>query len=240
MIAGIPARLGSSRFPKKLLKKLNGRPILWHVWRVTADVFGLENVRICSGDDEIIDLATSWGALTFTSRSNPTNGTERVAEMAFEMGMDEVINVQADDPTITAKVLQELVDAPYLRSEVVTPVYKIPESVNLSDTNLVKVVVESSGRALYFSRSNIPAARDGEKVQGIGHVGLYKYTKRALTDFLSSGPSGLEDLEKLEQLRFLHQGKTIQTFKTSFIPSPIDSPEDLIRLERRLSGGLRV
>lgn len=235
MVVGIPARLESTRFPRKLLHNLNNIPILRHVWNVTKDVFGSDDVFICSGDQEILELAQAWGARTFLSRQSHLNGTERVAEMVFSMGISEVINVQADDPTLTEGILEQLANASYGNSQVVTPVYKIPAGINPSEGNLVKVVLDHAGKAMYFSRSIVPASREGVEFPLAGHVGLYKFTSEALREYVSSGPTELEETEKLEQLRFLYYGMTIQTFNTPFIPSPVDCQDDLVRLEQRMT-----
>ena len=227
LLAAIPARVKSSRFPRKLLQKIDGMPVIWHVWNSAISALGMDNVFICSNDDEILLFFEGMGARTFKTSNLPRNGTERVFEFASASKATEVLNIQADDPTVHKSLIRTIAEFSEWGSPVLTPIFRLKEIEKASNTNLVKVVTEKQGKALYFSRSVIPHSRDGEPLEIWGHVGIYRYTMEALTKYMKIEPSQAETAEHLEQLRFLHGGIGVQTFETSFIPSPIDSPEDL-------------
>jgi len=233
IIAGIPARLGSKRLPGKVLLELNGQPILWHVWKAAAESLGRDNVFVCSEDEEILGIARDFGAKTFKNERVARNGTERMHELSSATGAREIINIQGDDPTLNSQAITELVLEKMTEHEILTPIFKIPEDVDLYNPSLVKVVTDNEANAIYFSRSLIPHPRDDLSVEAWGHVGLYRYTTKALETYMQGGEAYAEKIEKLEQLRFLALGVKIGTIVTEFVPSPIDTPKDLDELNGR-------
>lgn len=234
LVIGIPARLDSKRFPGKLLADLGGKPLLWHTWTKASNAFGVQNAVICSSDDPILLMMERYGAKTFKTIGTYRNGTERVHELAKETGATEVLNIQGDDPTISESVLLDLAEFDANGRHVSTPIYRIRDSALASNPNVVKVVTNESSEAMYFSRAVIPYLQMGDDFRIWGHVGVYKYTKEALSKYASRGPSDNEQLEGLEQLRFLDSRIPIMTLGVDFEPSAIDSPEDLQKLRRVL------
>lgn len=226
-IVGIPARLNSSRFPGKVMAEIEGKPLIWHVWKRVTDTFRDNEVFICSGDDSILTFMESHGAKTFKSSNEPKNGTERLAELASTVSAEEVINVQADDPTISKTLLREFADFKAGETLVSTPVFRIPENLDPFKPELVKVVVNSRSECLYFSRSKIPYSQNAEYGAIWGHIGIYKYDRQALLEYVKLETTQIELSESLEQLRFLDAGIRIKAMQTSFIPNAIDIPDDL-------------
>ena len=230
LVAGIPARLDSRRFPRKLLQKFNGSTLLEHVWARTSNVLGRDAVYVCTPDREIALEAKRFGANVMPSSPAARNGTERMIALAMETGAQEVLNVQADDPLVPEALIQKMLDVDLDEREVWTPVFKLPTGEPYSP-NLVKTARSSRGDALYFSRLDIPYDREGEsKPPRWGHLGLYRYGLDSLQEYSDAGESFLEKHEKLEQLRFLDLGIRIRTFETQYRPNAVDSPEDLERL----------
>jgi len=220
----IPARLASTRLPRKLLLAETGKPLIQHTYEaaVAAAVFDL--VVIATDSDEIASVARGFGARTLMTSPDCATGTDRVHEAADALDLDDgaiVVNVQGDEPQLTPGILTGLVEA--LSSElamrdgggdfqVATHAFAITRE-EADDPDLVKVVVAADGRALYFSRSRIPCLRDeatGDSVAAespwLGHAGIYAFAAEALRRFSRLPPSALERLERLEQLRLLEAG----------------------------------
>lgn len=224
----IPARLESKRFPGKVLQEFGGKTILQHVWELATKSFEASKVFITSDSDKVIHVAKSFGAQTFKNERPANNGTERIAEFAEQKAARYYLNIQADDPGLTEDlILQQLSE----RKEgiyVSTPIFESKNEKTYLDASSPKVVVGKGGRALYFSRSAIPLDRDSNAApKHFGHIGIYLYERQALHDYFQEGVSELEEVEKLEQLRFLWMGKTVNTFVTEYVPHPIDNPADL-------------
>ena len=202
------------------------------VWDAACEAVGRDFVHISTDSDEVADAAQSFGSRVHRSSDQARCGTERVAEVAREVDASALVNVQADDPFITAELIRDSIDAFEDRGlAVCTPIFRLPIGEG-STPHLVKVVRSHSGRALYFSRSVIPHDRDGvERDDDLwGHIGLYVYSPEAVDAFASFGESELERREKLEQLRFLENDIPIATFVTEYRPRAVDVPEDLERM----------
>ena len=230
--AVIPARLQSSRFPNKLLADLGGKPVLQHVWERTCDAQKLDVVIIATDSDDIASAAKSWGATTVMTSPDCQNGTERIASIVDQIESDLIINVQGDEPFIEPPLLDSIIDRLLeTDADIVTPVFRIRKHEDLIDPNLVKVAIASNGTALYFSRNVIPHMRDipkaSEESEYWGHVGVYGMRKNILQEYSSLTPGKLEASEKLEQLRFLENGKSIQTIVTTYRSIGIDTENDL-------------
>ena len=240
----IPARLDSKRLPGKLLLTWKRKEILRHVFETAESLAsGSVVVWVATDNQRIKENVESWGGNVFTSSGKMQNGTERVQDFAKVHKHDFYINVQGDDPTLSTKVLEATIDEINQgKFQVVTPHYQIGSPETLVDPNKVKLVKDTAGRVLYFSRSVIPHKIIGsgvlqhnnlESEAYLGHIGVYGYTYLALDRYVSFPESKLEISEKLEQLRFLENCIDIGTFRVNFTPSSIDCIEDLEYLERQ-------
>ena len=233
----IPARLASTRFPRKILADIGGLPM---VVATAKAVEGVDEVAVAADDEEVVNICESHGVrAVLTSPSHPS-GTDRINEAATRLGLDDdeiVLNVQADEPFIEAEVvrtLRALVERHrHEEKTMVCSLYKKVSAETAADPNLVKVVTDESGYALYFSRSPIPYDRDGGGVAYKGHLGLYGFVRRSLERFCTLPPSFLEETEKLEQLRALSHGFDIAMAEVESESFGIDTPEDLERALRK-------
>ncbi|MGB0910617.1 MAG: 3-deoxy-manno-octulosonate cytidylyltransferase [Nitrospirales bacterium] len=229
----IPARFGSSRFPGKPLALLAGKPLIHHVYEAATKVADVADVRIVTDDDRIIQAVKAFGGQVMLINSPCRTGTDRVAKAATQMKCSVIVNLQADEIPLHPSLLSDLID-PFLRSDVSVGTLKrrLETPAEVNDTGLVKVVTDSSGNALYFSRSPIPHVRDSQSDDDhpnfyYGHLGIYIFRYEALKQF-SALPTGvLEDAEKLEQLRALEHGISIRVWETTYPSLRIDRPEEL-------------
>jgi 3-deoxy-manno-octulosonate cytidylyltransferase (CMP-KDO synthetase) len=233
-IAVIPARLASTRLPRKMLREIAGEPLLAHVYRAVSASPLLQQVIVATDSDEILNTcrARGWNAL-LTSTSH-RSGTERVHEVAGSVPADVYVNVQGDEPLTRPEhiaVLLELFRDPGVQvGTVKTPC----PAEEISNPNAVKVVTDTAGRALYFSRATIPFDRDGIGPRYFKHLGIYAYRKAALDRFCSLPESLLERSERLEQLRFLDNGIPIHVAETPYDTIGVDTEDDLRRAEELL------
>jgi 3-deoxy-manno-octulosonate cytidylyltransferase (CMP-KDO synthetase) len=233
-IAVIPARLASTRLPRKMLREIAGETLLGRVYKAVRACPRLEKVIIATDSDEIVHLArrNDWNVQLTSSEHR--SGTERVHEVASSLDADVYINVQGDEPLARLEHIISLLD---LMTDPAVQVGTLktkaaPEDVN--NPNAVKVVADLSGRALYFSRATIPHDRDGTGAQYFKHLGFYAYRKDALDRFCALPESPLERSERLEQLRFLENGIAIRVAETPFDTVGVDTEEDLKRVEKIL------
>ena len=228
---GIPARMGSTRFPGKPLAMLAGKPMIEHVIEkaLAAD---LGSVFVATDDGRIAAIARSAGASAFMTRSDHPNGTNRLAEAVRELDCDVVINVQGDEPLIDPEAIRAVVkpfdEDAYL--PMATLAHPLRDHNDLSDANVVKVVCNAKGRAMYFSRAAIPFPRT-ESAPALQHVGLYAYRKEFLLIYPSLDTCESEQSEQLEQLRVLHHGYDIAVSIGDFHCIGVDTPADLQRAE---------
>ncbi|MDR9396801.1 3-deoxy-manno-octulosonate cytidylyltransferase [Pontimonas sp.] len=228
----IPARLASTRFPRKVLADVGGKPMIQRVWERSRDAVGAECVHVSTDSDEVAEVAKGFGADVRMSSDQARCGTERVAELASRLDASALVNVQADDPFISSALVSESISAFFDRGlAVCTPIFRMTHEDGQTP-HIVKVARSHSGRALYFSRAVIPHDRDGaeQDAELWGHIGLYVYSPDAVEAFASFGESELEKREKLEQLRFLENDIPIATFVTDYRPRAVDVPEDLERM----------
>jgi len=233
-IAVIPARLASTRLPRKMLREIAGETLLGRVYNAVRACPRLERVIIATDSDEILQLARQncWDA-QITSAAH-RSGTERVHEVAGSVAADVYINVQGDEPMARPEHIVSLLD---LMQDAAIPVgtLKTPAAPeDIPNPNAVKVVTAVSGRALYFSRATIPHDRDHTAPRYFKHLGFYAYRKTALDRFCALPESLLERSERLEQLRFLENGIPIHVAETPYDTVGIDTDEDLMRVERLL------
>jgi 3-deoxy-manno-octulosonate cytidylyltransferase (CMP-KDO synthetase) len=238
----IPARWASTRFPGKVLADLNGKPVIQYVWQQAKKAMHLDEVVIACDDQRVCDVCTRFGAKAVMTSPDHASGTDRIAEAVTEIAADIVVNIQGDEPMIDPRVIDALVQA--LKDEedvpMATVVKRITDPAQIGNPNVVKVVIDKKGAALYFSRHAIPFNRDGRTPDGgkyFKHLGIYAYRKEFLTGFHALPHSSLEQIEKLEQLRVLEAGYRIQTIETDVETIGIDTPEDLERAVRLLREG---
>jgi len=234
----IPARWASTRFPGKPLVKLRGKPLVQHVWERAGRAKLVDRVIVATDDMRIAEAAFAFGAeVALTSPKHPT-GTDRLAEVAKKLKSSSIIlNVQGDEPDIAPATIDRLVralqDDPKLG--IVTAANPVTDPADVHNPNVVKVVADLTGRALYFSRSVIPHDRDGSGgVKYLRHQGIYGYRRKVLLDFVKWKPTPLEKAEKLEQLRALEHGVAIGVIVVRKGSVGVDVPEDMAKAERAL------
>ncbi len=240
-IAVIPARLGSTRLPRKVLLPLAGRPLLAHVYVAVCRSPLLADVIVATDSDEVLDLCRQQGWHARMTSPLHRSGTDRVHEISCSVPADVYINVQGDEPMTRPEhiaSLLELMANPGVQVGTLKTAMAVPEVAN---PNAVKVVTDGAGRALYFSRAAIPYDRDGAgHARCFKHLGFYAYRKPALDRFCALPESALERSERLEQLRFLDNGIAIYVVETPFDTVGVDTEEDLQRVEELLKGPLRA
>ncbi|MDY7561323.1 3-deoxy-manno-octulosonate cytidylyltransferase [Pseudomonas sp. CCC3.2] len=244
----IPARYGSSRFPGKPLKLIAGKPMIQHVWE-QALKSSADHVVIATDDTRIVDACRVFGAEVLLTRDDHNSGTDRLAEVAAQLGLAAdaiVVNVQGDEPMIPPAVIDQV--AANLAAHPEARMSTLAEALNdigaLFNPNVVKVVADINGLALTFSRAPLPWARDAlandrdQLPAGVPyrrHIGIYAYRAGFLHDFVSWGPCWLEDTENLEQLRALWHGVRIHVADAlEAPPAGVDTAEDLERVRRLL------
>lgn len=244
----IPARYASSRLPGKPLRELAGRPMLQHVYERAVES-GADEVVIATDDTRIEAAARGFPATVCMTSDRHTSGTERIAEVVATRGWEPdtiIVNLQGDEPLMPpALVKQVALDlAAHDDASITTLACPLETTANEADPHVVKVVLDRSGYALYFSRAPVPWHRDppetGTGMDGISpmlhHVGLYAYRAKFLQRFSDLEPSPLEVFEKLEQLRALWHGFRIHVGITTEVPAPgVDTAEDLARVAQLLS-----
>ena len=233
-IVAIPARLQSTRFPRKVLADIHGKPMLWHVLQGVSTAEHIREVVVLTDSHEVVEAASSWGVTVLMTSPECPSGTARIASVIGQLDGDIIVNVQADEPLITGGVVDAVVATLEDRDgEVATPVYRLSTAEELADSNVVKVVRGAGGRALYFSRSPIPHVRESQPGEWLnhasfwGHVGLYAYRRNVLGQYMQLPEGQLEAVEKLEQLRLLEAGMSILTVEIDYRPHAVDIPSDL-------------
>lgn len=234
-IAIIPARIASTRLPRKILREINGRPMLWHVYHAARACTQLDEVIVATDSPEIEAACRANGWSVRITSAAHRSGTDRVHEVAQAVAADVYVNLQGDEPLARREHLEALLQL-MSDEDVAVGTLKTPcgaEDVN--NPNAVKVVTALDGRALYFSRATVPFDRDMTgAVRYFKHLGFYAYRKPALDAFCLWPESELERSERLEQLRFLDNGVAIHVAETPFDTVGVDTEEDLRRVERIL------
>ena len=234
-IAIIPARLASTRLPRKILREIAGRPMLAHVYEAAKRCPQLTDVIVATDSDEIADLCNKNGWKAQLTSARHRSGTERVHEVAQSVAADVYINVQGDEPLARSEHISALIDLMRNPAIAVGTIKTPCPGEDINNPSAVKVVTDLAGRALYFSRAAIPCDRDrtGE-VRYFKHLGFYAYRKAALDRFCVLPESELERTERLEQLRFLDNGIEIYVAETPYDTIGVDTEEDLQRAEKQL------
>jgi len=229
-IAVIPARLASTRLPRKILREIAGKPLVGWVYEAVRSSPLLSDVIIATDSDEILEACRSHGWKAQMTSTTHRSGTERVHEISNSIVADVYINVQGDEPLVRSEQIATLLEV--MRDPAVqVGTVKTPCPVEeVRNPNAVKVLTASDGRALYFSRATIPFDRDGSGPRYFKHLGLYAYRKPALDLFVTLPESELEKSERLEQLRFLENGMSIYVGETPYDSVGVDTEEDLARV----------
>lgn len=232
----IPARYGSSRFPGKPLAIIGGKPMIAHVYGRCKEASGLNAVVVATDDTRIFEAVKAFGGeVMMTSASHPT-GTDRLLEVVDRMpDFQAYVNIQGDEPFIDPRQINQVCDM--LReaedARVATLSMRMEDLSDLDNPNVIKVVTAANGRALYFSRSEIPHVRDGERADWHAaygfqrHIGIYGYTKPALAHIAQLKRGRLEAAESLEQLRWMEAGIPVYVSQSDYRSLAVDTPEDL-------------
>jgi 3-deoxy-manno-octulosonate cytidylyltransferase (CMP-KDO synthetase) len=234
----IPARLASTRLPRKVLREIAGRPLVAWVYEAARKASDLDEVLVATDADEVMQACARLGIPAALTSGDHPSGTDRVWEIAQSRAADVYVNIQGDEPFVTAGHVARLVEP--FRTTPETQVSTLciratPDEVDARHVN--KVVFGAGGRALYFSKFGIPFDRDGRGAVRYKHIGLYAYRRPALETFHRLPPSTLERIEGLEQLRFLEHGVSITVMETTEPTIGVDTEEDLRAVEARLAAG---
>jgi len=262
VIAVIPARYDATRLPGKPLADIGGRPMIEHVYRRTASARGVDAVVVATDDERIAAAVRGFGGIAMMTGTAHRTGTDRIAEVAANLPCEIVLNVQGDEPLIEPEAIEAVI-APLIADpmlEMSTVCVAIVDRSDYANPNVVKVVKDRAGLALYFSRAPIPHVRGGppeggpydrdvpeggpyDPAVGAGfsrpykHLGLYGYRRTFLLKFATLPQTPLERTESLEQLRALEHGYRIHTVETKYDSIGVDTPEDLERVRRQLLAG---
>ena len=234
VIAVIPARLASARLPRKMLREIGGKPLVGVVYETVRSSPLLADVVIATDSEEILEVCRRSGWKAQMTSATHRSGTERVHEISGRMPADVYINVQGDEPLTRPEHIRALLDVMKNPAVQVGTVMTPATEPDISNPNAVKVVTDSSGRALYFSRATIPFDRDAARPRYFKHLGLYAYRKAALDQFVALPESSLEKSERLEQLRFLENGISVFVGETPYDTVGVDTEEDLRRVSEIL------
>ncbi len=237
----IPARYAATRFPGKPLVLIEGRPLIQHVVERCQKAKSLSEVVVATDDARIAEVARRFCRVEMT-RSDHPSGSDRIAEVAGRCACEAVVNIQGDEPLIDPAVIDAVAGA-LADSEMSTAATPLKEAAEFDNPNVVKVVVNTAGHALYFSRSTIPFVRDAasrsmaEQLAAftfLKHLGIYGYRRETLLRLVKFPLSSLERAERLEQLRALENGIQIAVVRVEYDSVGVDVPEDVARVEKLL------
>jgi 3-deoxy-manno-octulosonate cytidylyltransferase (CMP-KDO synthetase) len=239
IIAVIPARYASTRFPAKLMQDLGGKTVILRTYQAAINTQLFDDVFVVTDSDLIFEEIVSNGGKAIMSIKAHESGSDRIAEAVADLDVDIVINVQGDEPFIDAEPLAKVIEVfkndIHKQVDLASLMREIKDETEINNPNNVKVVVDQNGFALYFSRSVIPYPRERNVgVRYFQHIGIYAFRKQALLDFYSLPMKSLEASEKLEQLRYLEYGKRIKMIETNHIGIGIDTIEDLEKARKLL------
>jgi 3-deoxy-manno-octulosonate cytidylyltransferase (CMP-KDO synthetase) len=232
----IPARLASSRLPRKVLRDIAGRPMLVHVWERARRAASLSDLLVATDAEEVAAVCRHHGIPAVLTSPDHPSGTDRVWEVAQTRAADVYVNIQGDEPLLSPGHIERLVEPFRARPDTQVSTLCIRASdEDLAKTQVNKVVRDVEGRALYFSKYPIPFDRDGVGVVRFKHPGFYAYTGPALDAFHRLAPTPLERIEGLEQLRFLEHGIPIMVVETDEPTIGVDTEDDLRAVEALLA-----
>ena len=239
IIAVIPARYASTRFPAKLMQDLGGKTVILRTYEAAKNTNLFDDVFVVTDSDLIFNEIVSHNGKAIMSVKEHESGSDRIAEAIENLDVDIVINVQGDEPFINAEPLAQVIEIfkndADKKVDLASLMTEIQNEDDIHNPNNVKVVVDQNNFALYFSRSVIPYPREKNVgVRYFKHIGIYAFRKQALTDFYSLPMKSLEASEKLEQLRYLEYGKRIKMVETNHVGIGIDTIEDLEKARKMI------
>lgn len=239
IIAVIPARYASTRFPAKLMQDLGGKTVILRTYEAAKNTNLFDDVFVVTDSDLIFNEIVSNNGKAIMSVKEHESGSDRIAEAIENLEVDIVINVQGDEPFINAEPLAQVIEIfkndTDKKVDLASLMTEIQNEDDINNPNNVKVVVDQNNFALYFSRSVIPFPREKNVgVRFFKHIGIYAFRKQALTDFYSLPMKSLEASEKLEQLRYLEYGKRIKMVETNHVGIGIDTIEDLEKARKMI------
>lgn len=240
VIAVIPARYASTRFPAKLMQDLAGKSVIMRTYEAASKTHLFDDVFVVTDSEIIFEEVIKNGGKAIMSIKSHESGSDRIAEAIQDLDVDLVVNVQGDEPFIDQESLATLLDVfkedHQSEIDLASLMRPISDWSDIENPNHVKVIVDQNGLALYFSRAVIPFPRDKEAgATYFQHIGIYAFRKQALIDFYHLPMKSLEGTEKLEQLRYLEYGKKIKMVQTHHVGIGIDTPEDLERARMMLN-----
>jgi 3-deoxy-manno-octulosonate cytidylyltransferase (CMP-KDO synthetase) len=239
IVAVIPARMGSSRFPGKPLAPVLGRPMIEHVYRRTILCEALHDVFVATCDREIFDTVNRFGGKAIMTSSAHERASDRVAEAAADLAADVIVMVQGDEPMTYPEMIEEAL-APFIRGDkqvaCVNLTAKIMSQTEFEDPNTIKVVMDQDRFALYMSREPIPTLhlQNFDKISAFKQVCIIPFTAAALAEFAKLDPTPLEVAESIDMMRFIEHGHRVKMIETSFSTHAVDTPDDLRRVEKLL------
>ncbi len=238
-IAIIPARFGSSRFPGKPIALLAGKPLIEHVYARTSMCSSLDDVIVATDDRRILEAVEGFGGKAVMTSPDHRSGSDRLGEAIKDLDADIIVNVQGDEPLLESSVIEAVLgpmnatDPP----DIATVAAPLTLQEDYLNPDVVKVVTDTNGRAVYFSRSSIPHGW-APGMKGLRHIGIYAYLRESLLRFVSLPESYLESVEKLEQLRAIENGMRIDVVRVEdFTGIGVDRPEDLEKAEAMIKSG---
>jgi 3-deoxy-manno-octulosonate cytidylyltransferase (CMP-KDO synthetase) len=239
IVAVIPARYASTRFPAKLMQDLGGKTVIRRTYEAAVNTNLFDDVFVVTDSELLFNEIVSHGGKAIMSLKNHESGSDRIAEAVANLDVDIVVNVQGDEPFIDSDSLEKLLEIfkndNNKEVDLASLMREITDTTDIQNPNNVKVIVDQNNVALYFSRSVIPYPREENVgVRYMQHIGIYAFRKQALLDFYSLPMKSLEASEKLEQLRYLEYGKRIKMVETTHVSIGIDTLEDLEKARRMI------
>ena len=239
IVAVIPARYASTRFPAKLMQDLGGKTVIRRTYEAAVNTNLFDDVFVVTDSELLFNEIVSHGGKAIMSLKNHESGSDRIAEAVANLDVDIVVNVQGDEPFIDSDSLEKLLEIfkndTNQEVDLASLMREITDTTDIQNPNNVKVIVDQNNVALYFSRSVIPYPREENVgVRYMQHIGIYAFRKQVLLDFYSLPMKSLEASEKLEQLRYLEYGKRIKMVETTHVSIGIDTPEDLEKARKMI------
>ena len=236
VIGVIPARYSSTRLPAKALAIIGEKPMIQHVYERCLKSKLLNEILVATDDKRIFDAVINFGGNAVMTSKAHKSGTDRIGEAVKNIKCDIVVNIQGDEPMIDPRNIDKAIE-PLLNDKMInvsTLCFKISDKKEINNPNVVKVVFDSKGNALYFSRSTIPFNRDNSKTDHYKHIGIYVYRKNYLMKLIEIKPTLLELAEKLEHLRILETGEKIMVLETKIDSHSVDTLTDIKNIKKLL------